>query len=683
MWRYLEQFKEPLILLLLGSSVLSILVGQYEDAFSITAAVIIVGSVAFYQEYKSEEALAALSNLVPPKCNVLRSGVVSNILAEEIVPGDIIVLQTGDRVPADARIVHCTGLSVDESSLTGEAEPKLKGTRELPHLGENDEIQQFDNLVFMGTLVTSGHAKCIVTSIGIDTEFGKTFKEMQDVESKRTPLQVKMDELGKYLSIASIGIILCIGILGILQGKSFLVMFNIGVSLAVAAIPEGLPICVTVTLALGVIRMAKKNAIVKKLPAVEALGCANFICTDKTGTLTENKMEAVMIFCPAMDEKILLNSDQNFRSLGKSSGISKSDQEFNALEIFSNGFAVDAARLRCMKELLDCACLCNNSYFKGGSSTGQPTEIALLKLASTLGFSDKRDSLRRIREVSFSSETKFMEVVYLDATDTNELGYLKGALEVLLPQCSSYFGINGDIIPLNDSTRERLIQVTNEMSSEGLRVLAFCSGVKSKQLNICGVIGLMDPIRKGVVESVYRIKESGAKVMMITGDSELTAVAIAKMAGVYDSQVSNAKILSGKEIEELSQSGDNSLASIIDDVVLCYRTAPHHKVFIVRALQSKGHVVAMTGDGVNDAPALKCADIGVAMGSGTDVAKEASCMVVVDNDFSTMVSAIEEGKSIFFNIKNFLTFQLSTSIAALSLVAVNNLIGRPNPLNAM
>jgi Ca2+-transporting ATPase len=676
-FRYLEQFKEPLILLLLGSSVLSVIVGQYEDALSIFAAVVIVASVAFYQEFKSEEALEALSNLVPPRSTVVRGGVVVNLSASELVVGDLIVLSAGDRVPADARVILATNLCIDESALTGESEPKQKSEQLNLSIEEKSDVSTFDNSVFMGTLVLGGHAKCVVVFTGINTEFGRTFREMQDVENKRTPLQAKMDELGKYLSIVSMGIIVFIGFVGMAQGKTFLSMFNIGVSLAVAAIPEGLPICVAVTLALGVMRMAKKNAIVKKLPAVEALGCADFICTDKTGTLTENKMEVVEFFCPMLDDGVRMDS-------AKPIAVSNSASKLLPVELFINGRQMEATRNACLNELFDCACLCNNASFDGDVYLGQPTETALLKAARVLGFSDRRDRLRRVRELAFSSESKFMEIIYSETSvgSGGEIRFLKGAVEILLPMCTFTYAINGDLIPFTASLRERIQRHTVEMCSRGYRVLAFATSTTTTTIIFAGIIALADPVRKGVRDSVHRIRDSGAKVMMITGDSEPTAVAIATQAGIFEA-ASNQKIVSGAQIEELYISGEHNLAAIIDDVAICYRSAPRHKLYIVKALQARGHVVAMTGDGVNDAPALKCADIGVAMGSGTDVAKEASSMVILDNDFSTILAAIEEGKSIFFNIKNFITFQLSTSIAALSLVAVNNLIGRPNPLNPM
>lgn len=718
--RYIEQFKDPLILLLLGSAGLSVLVGQYEDALSIAAAVLIVGSVAFYQEYKSEESLEALNTLVPPRCNVIRAGQTKNILAEDLVPGDLIVLAAGDRVPADARVVQCSGLAVDESTLTGETEPKEKTSDPLPDIADDADIANVSNIVFMSTLVCAGHCKAVVVATALETEFGKTFQEMKDIENRRSPLQIKMDDLGKKLSIFSMAIIVCIGIIGMIQGKSFLAMFNIGVSLAVAAIPEGLPICVTVTLALGVMRMAQKNAIVKKLPAVEALGCANYICTDKTGTLTQNKMSVVSIYCPVLDDAIDLSKGLSSTSRAGSSlslsttlGARQSvPANLQPSEVMHNGLPVQAASIPCVYKLFDAACLCNNAALSEHGVIGQATEGAILVTAHRLGIPDRRNYLNKCKEVHFTSETKFMEVLYEETTDhganigqstaSSRLGafppapptggtgvtrrYLKGALEVIVPQCVTYLDGMGDQTLLSDAARERLQQQCLEMCRSGLRVLAVAYGTHSNQLVLCGIIGLMDPLREGVPDAVRRITDSGARVMMVTGDSQETALSIAKRAGIYAPHAHGHKgtaVLSGREIEELSKQGEESLAAVIEDVVVCYRTSPRHKLSIVRALQSRNHVVAMTGDGVNDAPALKAADIGIAVGSGTDVAKEASAMIIVDDDFSTIVSAIEEGKSIFYNIKNFLTFQLSTSVAALSLVALNNLVGRPNPLNPM
>ena len=725
--RYIEQFKDPLILMLLGSAFLSIIVGQYEDALSIAAAVIIVGSVAFYQEYRSEQSLEALSDLVPPRCNVIRSGKTENILAEELVPGDIIRLTSGDRVPADGRLLQSSGLSTDESTLTGETEPKEKAVAMATDSNESS-LTIFDkkNLVFMGTLVCSGHATALVVYTGASTEFGKTFTEMKDIESRRTPLQIKMDELGKNLSVFSFGIIACIGVIGMISGKSFLAMFNIGVSLAVAAIPEGLPICVTVTLALGVMRMAQKKSIVKKLPAVEALGCADYICSDKTGTLTLNKMTVTRAYCPAMQDAISirisadggrydgdqegypgrtlipkthLSSSLSYNTF--SSALSDARRKHSYDDTITPGLhnsldnatyhnqPLDISKYPCLEQLFDAACLCNNAHIDNNHRVvGQPTEAALLIAANKLGIPDRRTAVSRVLEATFSSESKFMGVKCKDSN--REMCFIKGALEVVLPRCSHFMGEASECASLSTMTADRVNQHAVEMARDGLRVLAIACGASSfddsllkKDYVFCGMLGLQDPLRKDVRESVHRIQDSGAKVIMITGDAEITAITIARESGIYGGSSTNQRVISGQDIDNLARAGEDCLAAIIEDVAICYRTSPRHKLSIVKALQARGHVVAMTGDGVNDAPALKAADIGIAMGSGTDVAKEAAAMVITDDDFSTIVNAIEEGKSIFYNIKNFLTFQLSTSVAALSLVALNNLMGRPNPLNPM
>ena len=725
-WRFLEQFKDPLILMLLASAALSILVGQHSDAMSILGAVAIVGSVAFYQEYQSEQSLEALSTLVPPRCNCLRNGATVNILAEEVVPGDIIRLQAGDRVPADCRVLESVAFAIDESTLTGEAEPRQKNCAPLHAVHDESPISDKTNIAFMGTLVTTGNACVIALSTGSNTEFGKTFEEMKEIEDKKTPLQDKMDDLGKQLSIFSFGLISVVVIIGVVQGQTFLAMFNIGVALAVAAIPEGLPICVTVTLALGVMRMAHKNAIVKKLPAVEALGCANYICCDKTGTLTQNKMTVMQIYTPSLLDTVELRGVSNVSSSTRtnsdadqfanptsgseeksplltndlnSSAIAASGSQSSSAQAFYENKAIDVHTIPPIQELFDAACLCNNAYLAacGTSVVGQPTEGALLLAASRLGLVDRRSTLKRVSEQPFSSETKFMECRY-SSTDGGNVSAVKGALEMVLPQCVTYIDQDGSLQLLSTEHKHRIDKASSDMASTGLRVIAIAKGGKDarqNQFSFCGLLGLMDPLRTGVPAAVARIQQSGAKVMMITGDAMTTAVSISTLAGIYvpdanadaDADVSNTsanpRLASGHEIEEAAKAGDDVLARLLEDVSVCYRTSPRHKLSIVRALQSVGHVVAMTGDGVNDAPALKKADIGVAVGSGTDVAKEAAHMVILDDDFSTIVGAIEEGKSIYFNIKNFLTFQLSTSVAALSLVCIMNIFGKPNPLNPM
>jgi Ca2+-transporting ATPase len=645
-----------------------------------------VGTVAFIQEYRSEQSLEALATLVPPQCTAIRNAQKLTILAEHIVPGDVIMLRSGDRIPADSRILDCNHFSVDESNLTGEQEPKEKTADVFNGTGD-----WRDNIAFMGTLVSTGSATAVVVTTALQTEFGKTFQDMKDVEARRTPLQVMMDQLGKQLSILSFAIIAGIVVLGFLQGKTFMSMFNIGVSLAVAAIPEGLPICVTVTLALGVIRMSKRNAVCKKLPAVEALGCADYICTDKTGTLTENKMTLARIYSPSMNDSVLY-SPHGHHFLGDHE-VDDTICGTNVGPLLCyNGTPIDINANRCLYSIVDALCICNNAHLSDdGTFVGQPMEVAILQAASALNIVDRREQLGRVSESSFSSERKRMDVSCVDG-EKGLVTYMKGALEVLLPTCTHYIGPNGETLVLSGDAKERLILESEAIANDGLRVLIVASmTAKQSEMHACllhGLVGMHDPLREGVVDAIRKIHYTGTRVMMITGDSEGTAVAIAKNAGLLsdDYRVGSghkSQTLSGPEIEDLITHGLDSLAGVIEGVRVCYRTSPRHKLFIIQALQQQGHAVAMTGDGVNDSPALKAADIGIAMGSGTDVAKEAAHMVILDDDFTTIVAAIEEGKSIFYNIKNFLTFQLSTSFAALALVTMTNIFGYPNPLNPM
>ncbi|KFO12367.1 Calcium-transporting ATPase type 2C member 2, partial [Balearica regulorum gibbericeps] len=658
--KYLDQFKNPLILLLLASALVSIITKEYEDAASIAMVVLIVVTVAFIQEYRSEKSLEELNKLVPPECNCLREGKLQHLLARELVPGDIIYLSVGDRVPADLRLIEVTDLLVDESSFTGEAEPCNKTDGVLLEAGD---ITTLSNVVFMGTLVRYGKGKGVVIGTGENSQFGEVFKMMQAEETPKTPLQKSMDRLGKQLTLFSFGIIGLIMLIGWLQGKHLLSMFTIGVSLAVAAIPEGLPIVVTVTLVLGVLRMAKKRVIVKKLPIVETLGCCNVICSDKTGTLTANEMTVTR----------LVTSD-GFQA--EVSGVGYNG-EGNVCLLPSKEILKEFSNISVGK-LVEAGCVVNNAIIRKNSVMGQPTEGALIALAMKMELADIKDTYVRKKEIPFSSEQKWMAVkCTLKNQDQEDIYFMKGAFEEVIRYCTLY-NSGGISLSLTPQQKAFYQQEEKRMGSSGLRVLALASGPELGKLTFLGLVGIIDPPRAGVREAVQVLFESGVSVKMITGDALETAVAIGQNIGLCNGKL---KAMSGEELDQLAEA---ELSSTVKNVSIFFRTSPKHKLKIIKALQRAGAVVSMTGDGVNDAVALKSADIGIAMGqAGTDVSKEAANMILVDDDFSTVMNAIEEGKGIFYNIKNFVRFQLSTSISALSLITLSTVLNLPNPLNAM
>lgn len=757
--RFLKQFKETLILLLLCSAGISVFIGNTDDAISITLAVTIVVTVGFVQEYRSEKSLEALNKLVPHSANVRRAadqrtkdeasdtppstnGAAeariqqgsSTVLASQLVVGDLVLFHTGDRIPADIRITQAADLTIDESNLTGENEPVEKNSHILQPevkaetrpsspmfasdatgtVGADVRLNQQHNIAFMGTLVRSGYGEGIVIATGGKTEFGAISLSLQEIEAPRTPLQQSMDALGKQLSYISFGIIGVIMLVGLLQGKRLLDLFTIGVSLAVAAIPEGLPIIVTVTLALGVLRMAKRGAIVRKLPSVETLGSVNVVCSDKTGTLTMNHMtvtkmwhfdaghpfavDAAGIISPAVKTILRVGNIANNAKMCTTS--SDTPAVASAAAVLSSTRDPNAASIK-------------------SRWVGQPTDVAVLDMMDSFGDDDIRPQLApRSNETPFSSERKWMGVVIPNSLNevnnsfnASETAYIKGALERVLTRCDTYITKEGREVILDEARRQEATVAAKAMAEEGLRVIGFASGSVRKSASrsstpgagghpsrsalgkndddpfqgLCfsGIVGMSDPPRKDVHRSIRRLMMGGVKVIMITGDAETTAVAIARKLGMgIQSSGSEARsVLRGDELDKMS---DHDLSEAISTTTIFARTSPDHKMKIVRALQARGDVVAMTGDGVNDAPALKKADIGIAMGLlGTDVAKEAADMILTDDDFSTILRAIEQGKGIFYNIQNFITFQLSTSVAALSLVLLSSLFGFRNPLNAM
>ncbi|TKY88783.1 hypothetical protein EX895_002414 [Sporisorium graminicola] len=686
--KFLAQFQEPLILLLLGSAAVSLLIGQIDDAVSITIAIVIVISVAFYQEQKSEKSLEALNKLVPHYCHLVRDGVTSSLLANELVPGDVVTFSTGDRIPADVRICECVSLEIDESTLTGEIKPRRKHADIVLRPGaagrvandaangssnghsidgpESDvpdttSINERENIAFMGTLVKSGHGKGIVVGTGATTEFGMIFSMVDEVVEKRTPLQLSMDELAKKLSMISFAVIAVICLMGVWQRRPWLEMFTIGVSLAVAAIPEGLPIVVTVTLALGVLRMSHRKAIVKKLPSVETLGSVSVVCSDKTGTLTTNEMTVTKCWTAEDD---IIDVAQHMSH--------KHTQALSRVLLTGN--------------------VCNNSHRNElGTNVGQATDVALVNILRVFGLEDQRPYFKKSAEVAFDSETKFMAVTGVLSTagaGAGETVYVKGAFEVVLSKCSSVLGAEGSPIRLDEGWRKKITQAADRLSSEGLRVVGFASGANGsldqRTLTFSGLQAMQDPPRPGVKEAIASLARGGVQVIMITGDSEVTAVAIARQLGILSGPASAStapSVLTGRQMDALTE---RQLQERIPSISVFARTTPRHKMSIISAFQAAGAVVAMTGDGVNDAPALKMADIGISMGKGgTDVAKEAADVILVDDNFATILAAVEEGKGIFYNIQNFLSFQLSTAVAALTLITLSTAFRLKLPLNAM
>ncbi|KIW62864.1 hypothetical protein PV04_09756 [Phialophora macrospora] len=762
--RFLKQFKETLILLLLASAAISLFIGNKDDAVSIALAVTIVVTVGFVQEYRSEKSLEALNKLVPHFAHVRRQTpgpmvrgytgendaiemeplgngsaippeekTSTTIPASQLVPGDLVIFSTGDRIPADIRITHSAELTIDESNLTGENEPVEKHAaalaRNVPHHGHHGTPEPYNaagtvgadvrlneqhNIAFMGTLVRSGHGEGIVIATGGRTEFGTISLSLQEIEAPRTPLQQSMDLLGKQLSYMSFVVIGVIITIGLIQGKQLLDLFTIGVSLAVAAIPEGLPIIVTVTLALGVLRMAKRGAIVRKLPSVETLGSVNVVCSDKTGTLTLNHMTVTKLWHFDISKPVPIDPTVQLttatRTILRIGNIANNGR----LAQNASGTPATAASAAVLSSTRDRSSTVTKSRW-----LGQPTDIAMLDMMDAHGEDDIREQIgARTSETPFSSERKWMGVVIGSPLGemTNgyglgsETAYVKGSLEQILSRSDTYLTKDGREVVLDERGRKEANAAAQAMAEEGLRVIAFASGVLRNQtrhssrsstpglgakktseqqadaftgLCFAGLVGMNDPPRKDVNRSIRRLMNGGVKVIMITGDAETTAVAIAKNLGmpINPASSSSRSVLRGDELDRMSE---QELSEAIAKTTIFARTSPDHKMKIVRALQARGDVVAMTGDGVNDAPALKKADIGIAMGLlGTDVAKEAADMILTDDDFSTILRAIEQGKGIFFNIQNFITFQLSTSVAALSLVLLSTMFGFKNPLNAM
>ncbi|SHO48436.1 cation-translocating P-type ATPase [Anaerocolumna xylanovorans] len=650
---FMSQLKDMLIYVLLGAAVITIFIKEYADAIIILLVVILNAVIGVIQESKAEKAVEALQKMTTPKSLVRRDGEVKEINSEEVVPGDIIILDAGRFIPADIRLIESANLQIEESALTGESVPSSKDSLILLE-DPKTPIGDKANMAFMSTLVTYGRGEGVVTATAMDTEIGKIAKILDEDNDELTPLQRRLEELGKTLGYLAIGICVLIFVIALIQKRDLFEMFLTAISLAVAAIPEGLAAIVAIVLALGVTRMSKINAIVKKLPAVETLGSVNIICSDKTGTLTQNKMTVVKTYT--------LNNLRDIPA-GKDTLTPSSDE----------------------KELIRSFVLCSDATYENGAGTGDPTEIALVVMGERFNLTRNflNNAHKRVGEKPFDSDRKLMST--LNEENGTYRVHTKGAIDNLL-RISTTILQDGKVVPLTDEIRKRILKVTEEMSDSALRVLGVAykdsesvidAKEMEKELTIVGIVGMIDPPRLEVKDSIQEAKAAGITPIMITGDHKNTAVAIAKELGIADSI---SQSLTGAEIDEMS---DEEFSEKINHYRVFARVSPEHKVKIVRAFKAHGNIVSMTGDGVNDAPSLKYADIGVAMGiTGTDVAKGASDMILTDDNFSTIVNAIEEGRNIYNNIKKSVIFLLSCNLGEVISILFSILFFWPVPLAA-
>lgn len=650
---FFSQLNDMLIYVLLASAVITFIIHEYSDSIIILLVVILNAVIGVIQEAKAEKAVEALQKMTTPKSLVKRDGNAIEINSEEVVPGDIVILDAGRFVPADIRLYESANLQIEESALTGESVPSTKDASMVfndPKTPVGDKA----NMAFLSTLVTYGRGEGIVVATAMETEIGKIAKILDAENDEMTPLQRRLDELGRILGFLAIGICALIFIIALLQKRDLFEMFLTAISLAVAAIPEGLAAIVAIVLAIGVTKMSKINAIVKKLPAVETLGSVNIICSDKTGTLTQNKMTVVKQY-----------THNHYTDIeGDANHLTPTPDE---------------------KELIKSFVLCSDATYENGQGTGDPTEIALIIMGDKFGLTKQQlnTSHKRVGENPFDSDRKLMSTLNIE--DEGYRVHTKGAIDHII-NISSTALVNGSIVPLTEELKKDYLNIAENMSDSALRVLgvAFknCTEVivpeaMEKDLTVIGIVGMIDPPRLEVQESIREAKMAGIRPIMITGDHKNTAVAIAKQLGIADGIEQS---ITGSEIDSIP---DDQFTADINKYRVFARVSPEHKVKIVRAFKAQGNIVSMTGDGVNDAPSLKYADIGVAMGiTGTDVAKGASDMILTDDNFTTIVHAIEEGRNIYNNIKKSVIFLLSCNLGEVIAILVSILLNWPVPLIA-
>jgi len=663
-----DQFRNLLIVILMIAAVIAGLVGDFKDTIVIGVVLVFNALLGFYQEYRAERSLEALKGMLVTHARVRRGGAQVVVAAVDLAPGDVVLLEAGDRVPADGRVVLASSAEIDESSLTGESLPVAKGVTVVT--GEVVALADRTNMAFMNTVVTRGRVELVVTATGMGTQMGRLAQMLETADAGRTPLQVQLDALGTRLALVAGGAVAVFFALELLRGESFSATLLNSVALAVAAIPEGLPAVVTVTLSIGTYALAGRGAIVKRLASVETLGCTSVICSDKTGTLTVNQMTARRMFAAGSW------FDISGEGYGADGTIQPHGPDTSSVDLS------DVARV---------AVLCSDSVITEGQLIGDPTEGALLALAGKVGLDVEatRRANPRVAEVPFDSSAKFMATFHRNEDRT--LVLVKGAWEALLPRATSA-ALGGGTQPLTNKVAATWTAAAEEMAHSGLRVLALASvdppGDKTPEtiddagrsravdgLTMLGLVGLLDPPRPEARVAIARCADAGIAVKMITGDHAATAQAIAADLGIPGA------VITGAELDRLD---DDQLSARIDDLGVFARVAPEHKVRIVTALQAHQEVVAMTGDGVNDAPALKSADIGVAMGiTGTEVSKEAAAMVLTDDNFATIVSAVEQGRTIYDNIVKFVRFQLATNLGAILAMIGAPLVGLPVPFAAI
>jgi len=668
------QFKDTLILILLVAVGLSVVLGHGLEAIAITVIVLFAVLLGFVQEYRAERAIEALRQMAAPTATALRDGEEEDIPARDLVLGDIVLLRAGDKVPADARLVEAINLQAEEAPLTGESLPVDKHTAALP--GGEWAVGDRKNMAYAGTAVTYGRGRAVIVASGMNTEFGKIAQLLQTIETGKTPLQRNLDKVGRVLARAAFVIVLLIVALGLLRGQPFLEMLIFGIALAVAVVPEALPAVVTISLAIGVQRMVKRNALIRRLPAVETLGSTSVICSDKTGTLTKDEMTVRKIFVAG---QLLDVSGAGYRPQGTFS---------------RNGEIIDPSGP--LLVLLQAAALASDTHLvrqhKNGHGDpssgidwqikGDPTEGALVVAAAKAGLNkpDLEKRFPRVYEIPFTSETKRMTTLH-DMSDST-IAYAKGAPEIVLDSCAQQLAESGTI-QLDAAGKEMILATARQMAGNALRVLAVAfkpdatRECAEQEMTFLGLVGMSDPPRPEAKPAIVACEQAYIKPVMITGDHSLTARAIARELGI----LKMGRVVTGAELEAMSET---EFEQEVENIEVYARVSPAHKLRVVSALQKRGHVVAMTGDGVNDAPALKKADIGIAMGiSGTDVTKEASAMMLTDDNFASIVAAVEEGRGIFGNIKKYLMYLLSSNIGELGLMVGAVLLGLPLPLAAV